>query len=233
MKKEKNIIIISIMLVCIILTAVILVQFKAVEETDITGIKTAQESELKTMLSSWKTKYEEAAEKLAETEQKSQEYEAKMSSDEEAEELLDEELMQTNILAGKTDVSGQGVIVTLSDNNEKEIVSDDLIRLVNELRLAGAEAISINDKRVLNTTEIVDVNGNILVNTERVATPYIVKAIGNQTYLSSALSLKNSGFIDTCTNEGKTVEMKQENNVKILAYNGERQMKYAKEVEEE
>ena len=127
------------MLVCLILTAVILVQFKAVEETDITGIKTAQESELKTMLSSWKTNYEEAAEKLSETEQKIQEYEAKMSSDEEAEELLDEELMQTNILAGKTDVSGQGIIVTLSQNNEKEIVSEDLIRLVNELRLADVD----------------------------------------------------------------------------------------------
>ncbi len=81
--------------------------------------------------------------------------------------------------------------------------------------------------------EIYYVNGNILVNTKRIISPYIVKVIGSQTYLSSALSLKNSGYIDNCKNEGKTIEMKQEKNIKILAYNGIRQMKYAKEVKKE
>ena len=229
LKKEKIVLIISITLVCIILIAIMFAQFRTIEETDITGIKNAKEAELRTMLSSWKSKYDETVEKLEDTNKKIKEYQDKISSDEAAEELLEEEY----ILSGKTDISGEGVVVTLSDNNEKSIVAEDLLRLVNELRLAGAEAIAINDERVLGTTEIVDVNGNILVNTKRIVSPYIVKVIGSQTYLSSALSLKNSGYIDSCKNEGKTIEMKQEKNIKILAYNGIRQMKYAKEVKKE
>ena len=234
--KNKNIMAVIIGAVCIILVAVMFAQFKTVEETDITGIETAREAELQTMLSSWKTKYEEIEEKLQDTQTKIAEYEQKINSKEETSELLDEELEQTNLLVGKTNVVGEGIIITLRDNDEKSIVASDLRTLINELKLAGAEAISINDKRILNMTEIVDVNGRILINEEPTVSPYIVKAIGDQTYLSSALSLKNSGFVDSYTKLGKTVEMREEKNISILAYNGSKnqmQFKYAKEVVEE
>lgn len=234
---NKNKITISVILgmVCIILVAVMFAQFKSVEETNITGIEMAREEELKTMLSNWKTKYEEIEEKLIDTQVKISEYQKKIESNEQSSELLDEELEQTNLLVGKTNVIGQGIIVTLQDNEEVEIQDDDLRKLINELKLAGAEAISINNQRVLNMTEIVDVDGTILINKDRVVSPYIVKAIGDQTYLSSAISLKNSGFIDTYRKLGKTVEMSIENRINILAYNSRKnqlEQKYAQEVEE-
>ena len=236
MKRDKIVISIIIGIVCTILVAVILVQFKTVEETDITGIETAREEELQTLLSSMKTRYEEIKEKLTETNTKINEYKQTITSSKEASDLLQNELDQTNLLVGKTNVVGEGIIITLSNNELKEIEASDLRTLVNELKLAGAEAISINDKRILNMSEIVDVGGRILINEERVTSPYIVKAIGDQTYLSSALSLKNSGFIDIYkTNEG-TVEMRKERNISISAYNSNKklmQFKYAKEVEEE
>ena len=52
---------------CAILMTVMFAQFKTIEETDITGIETAREEELRTMISSWKSKYEETSEKLEET----------------------------------------------------------------------------------------------------------------------------------------------------------------------
>lgn len=234
--KNKNIMAVIIGAVCIILVAVMFAQFKTVEETDITGIEKARETELQTMLSSWKTKYEEIQEKLQDTQIKITEYEQKINSKEETSELLDEELEQTNLLVGKTNVIGEGIIIILQDNDEKSIEASDLRTLINELRLAGAEAISINDKRILNMTEIVDVNGRILINEESAVSTYIVKAIGDQKYLSSALSLKNSGFVDSYTKLGKTVEMREEKNISILAYSGSKnqmQFRYAKEVEEE
>lgn len=235
MKKEKTMMAIIIGIICIILITVMFAQFKTVEETDITGIETAREAELQTMLSSWKTKYEEIEEKLIETNKKIVEYNEKIQSNGQASELLDEELEQSNLLVGKTNVQGEGTIITLKDNDEKSIEASDLRTLINELKLAGAEAISINDKRIINMTEIVDVNGVILVNEDRIVSPYIVKAIGDQTYLSSALSLKTSGFIDSNTILGKTVEMTKEKNISIMAYNSKKsqlQFKYAKEVEE-
>ncbi len=232
---NKTVLSIIIGFVCIILVCTIFMQFRVVEETDITGIETAREEELQTMLSDYKTKYEEMEEKLTDTEHKIQEYQEKIDSNEQASELLEEELAQTNLLLGKTDVTGEGIIITLTNNDEKSITSSDLRYLINELKLAGAEAISINDNRILNMTEIVDVEPYILVNEDRIVSPYVVKVIGNQTYLSSALSLKNSGFIDSYTNTGKTVEMKQEKNISIKAYNGRKnllQLRYAKEVNE-
>ena len=236
MKKDKIIISITIGFVCIILVAIILAQFKTVEKTDIAGIKTAREEELQTMLSSLKTRYEEMQEKLQDTNNKIKEYKQTIETNKEASEVLQKELEQTNLLVGKTNVTGEGIIVTLSDNENIEIQSSDLRTLINELKLAGAEAISINDKRVVNMTEIVDVGGSILINEERVSSPYVVKAIGDQTYLSSALSLKTTGFIDKFEKGGKTVEMISENHININAYSSGKkimQFKYAKEVVEE
>lgn len=235
MKKEKIAMYIVISIMAMILAAVMFAQFKTVEETDITGIETAREAELRTMLSSWKTKQEELEVKLGDTQNKIQDYNTKVESNQESSELIEEELAQTNLLTGQTNVEGEGVIITLRDNEEKSIEANDLLNLVNELRLAGAEAISINDKRVLTMTEIVDV-GTILVNEERVTSPYVVKAIGDQKYLVSALSLKNSGFVDTYQNSGKSVELAKDNNIMITAYNSKKdqmQFKYVKEVEEE
>lgn len=236
-KLTKNKITMAIIIgfVCTILIAVMLAQFKIVEETDIAGIETAREEELQSMLSSWKTKYEEIEEKLTETNDKILEYRQTIDSNREATEVLQKELEQTNLLAGKTNVTGEGVIISLSDNEERTIEAMDLRLLVNELKLAGAEAISINEKRILNMTEIVDVNTRIFINEEPTTSPYIVKAIGDQTYLASALSLKTSGFIDSYKKLGKTVDMKKSKNIIIEAYNGSKnlmQFKYAKEEEE-
>lgn len=235
MNQNKIVISIIIGIICIILVAVMFAQFKVVEQTDITGIERARETELQTMLASWKTKYEEVAEKLIETQERINEYQEKMNSNEQASELLEKELEQTNLLVGRTNVIGEGVIVTLQDNDQKSIEASDLRFLINELKLAGAEAISINDKRIVNMSDMVDVNDYILINEDRVVSPYIVKAIGNQTYLSSALSLKNSGFIDSYQKLGKTVKMIQEKDIVINAYNSRKnqfQFRYAKEVEE-
>lgn len=237
MKSDKIVMSIIIGLVCIVLIAVMFAQFKTIEQTDITGIETAREDELKTLVSTWKTKYEEIQEKLVDTRTKINEYKEKIETNQESSELLQAELEQTNMLLGKTDVIGDGIVVRLEDNSERQIEASDLLELVNELRLAGAEAISINDKRIITTSEIVDVNV-IMVNEERIVSPYIVKAIGDQTYLSSAISLKTSGFIDKYTNSGKTVSFTIENNIKILAYDencnkGPMELKYAQEVVEE
>lgn len=235
MKKDKMLMYGVICVICIILFTVIFAQFKTIEESDITGIRTAREEELQTILSSMKTKYEELEGKYIDTQNKISEYEKMISSNEKSSILLEEELKQTEMLVGKTDVVGQGIIITLQDNDKRSIEPSDLRTLVNELKLAGAEAISINDKRIINMSHIVDVGGNIMIDDERISSPYVVKAIGDQTYLSSALSLKNSGFIDTLKKVGKTIEMKTDSKISISAYNSRKNqltLKYAKEVEQ-
>ncbi len=228
--KDKIIMTIIICGVCLVLFAIMFMQFRTVEETDITAIENMREAELRTAISEWKSKYEETLVQL-ETNQKSiEEYKEKVEKNEEASELVDKDLKDSNMLLGKTDVYGEGVIITLSNSEEKEIKYRDLLELINELRYAGAEAISINDVRIINSTEVTQPDGTLmLINGQRISSPYVVKAIGNQTYLSSTLNLRDSGYIDKAKAVGITIKLETGKNIKILKYNGDMKIKYMKE----
>jgi len=219
----------TIGIMCFLLMYVTFIQLKTVQVTDVTAIKNMRETELRTALSDWKTKYEEVNKKLEETNLKLNEYKEKVNNNQEASELLQKELNQLNMLIGKTNITGEGIIITLADGTDDSfatISSYDLMNLVNELRLAGAEAISINDERIITLTDIVNVNNSfIVIGGERVVSPYTIKAIGNQTYLESALITKN-GFVDTLKASEKQVTIEKSKNVTINKYNGEMELKY-------
>lgn len=232
MKKGRIIMTITVGLMCFVLTYVMFMQFKLVEETDITEIENARESELKEKLASWKTKYEDLTIKLEETSTRLEEYNKSKASNQETSQLLANELEQAKKIAGLTEVKGDGIVVTLTDG-EEVILARNLHDLVNELRLAGAEAISINDKRIVNMTDIVDiVEKVILVNVERTSSPYVIKAIGDPKYLESALNTKTIGFMDQMAVEGKNAKLERQNNIKINPYNKELEVEYMKVKEE-
>ena len=218
---------IVVFIVCTVLVSVMLMQFRTVKQTDITEIENMRESELRTALSEWKTKYEDVSTQLEETNKKIEEYNKTIEDNEAAAELIDEELTESNILVGKTDVYGEGVEVTLSDGYDR-VYASDLLDLVNELRYAGAEAISINGVRILAMTDIVDMDSYILVNLQRLQGPYVVKAIGDKDYMSTILQLKGSGFVDITTRIN--VSLKVENKVEIPKYNGDLEIEYMQEV---
>ena len=226
---------ISIFIICIVLVTVLMMQFKIVEEVNETDIENMRETELREQLSTWKSKYEEISEKLTEVNSKIKEYNEKIQSNEESSELLDDELLQSKVLLGNTDVVGEGVVITLADTDESIVTASDLLELVNELRFAGAEAISINNVRITSLTDIVDISDRFILikPRQRLSSPYVIKAIGNQTYLVSTLSLKNSGFIDMHSNSGQSVKLEKEKNITIPKYSEKFDIKYLKEVTEE
>ena len=232
-RKDITAVTIVIFIVCIVLVSVTLMQFRTIEQTDLTEIENMRESELRTALSEWKTKYEEVYAQLSDVNQKIEEYNKTIRDNEAAAELVDEELKESNIQVGKTDVYGEGVIVTLSDG-DRSVTSEHLLDLVNELRYAGAEAISINENRVLATTDIIDMAdySYIMVNLQRIEGPYVIKAIGNKEQLSSILNLKGSGFIPKSNTSGINASSKMENKVEIPKYSGEFEIKYMQEVEQ-
>ena len=89
---------ISILLVCVILVSISFIQFKTVEQVNETDIENMRDEELREQISSWKSKWEEANEKLEDTNTKISEYQTKIESNEEASELLDEELKKSQLL---------------------------------------------------------------------------------------------------------------------------------------
>ena len=63
-KKGKIAVIITMTVSCFALALIMSMQFKIVNQTDITSIENMRESELRTELANWKTKYEETDEKI-------------------------------------------------------------------------------------------------------------------------------------------------------------------------
>ncbi len=232
MKKGKATIVITIGIMCLILTAVIFIQFKTINQTDITSLENMREDELKSEISNFKQKSEEIEKQIEDTNKKIAEYDEAIATDKEASDILGRELEQQNNLLGKNDVKGNGIIVTLTDTNFQKITAEDLRILLNELKTAGAEAISINGQRIVYDSYIVDIGETFIsVNGEGMVSPYEVKAIGNPTYLESGLSKKQYGYIDTKLEEGKDVNLKREDNILINKYTGDLNMEYIKEGE--
>ncbi len=108
-------------------------------------------------------------------------------------------LEQEQVLAGLVPVQGPGVVVTLDDsskapvgpgaNIEDYIIHEyDLRDVVNLLWNGGAEAISINNERLVNTTSIYCVGSTIMVNDTRLSPPYEIRAIGPRQPLEALLS---------------------------------------------
>lgn len=139
---------------------------------------------------------------------------------------------------GHTKISGKGIIIKLRDGNDSKnnikqdisqlIVHDsDIISIVNILRNAGAEAISVNDQRIVTTTPISCIGTVIKINEEKVGSPYMISAIGNQEYLESALTMPG-GIIELLEQYGIDISVEKGNNIEIPAYLSSSKMEYAK-----
>jgi uncharacterized protein YlxW (UPF0749 family) len=99
------------------------------------------------------------------------------------------ELERQRLLAGLTPVQGPGVLVTLDDSdaqiplgadpNAYIIHEYDLRDIVNVLWMAGSEAISINDERLVSNSSIYCLGSTVMVNDTRLSPPYFIRAVGN------------------------------------------------------
>jgi uncharacterized protein YlxW (UPF0749 family) len=149
-----------------------------------------------------------------------------------------EELDRARIEAGVNELTGPGVEVTLNDSivslkpgqdpNLYVLHDEDVLRVLNELRAAGAEAISMNGQRLLATTEVRCTGPTVLLNKDkRLAPPYVVTAIGNPDTLESALKMKG-GVAETLQFWGIQVTVKKLPQVIVPPYNGGIMFEYAK-----
>lgn len=101
---------------------------------------------------------------------------------------LNRQLDEARMAAGLVPLTGTGIVYQLDnaspDAGTGEVEADGLVTardirtIVEELWLAGAEAISVNGERLTATTPIVDIGGSVLVNQAYLAPPYQVSAIG-------------------------------------------------------
>lgn len=131
------------------------------------------------------------------------------------------ELDYLRLISGLTDVTGEGLIITLNDAlaPESENVMDyiihdsDILNVVNQLRIAGAIAISINNERIIATSEQLCSGPTIKINNNRYAVPYEIKAIGNSAELYT--TIKDSIVVKEMIELKKRVTLEQKKDIVI------------------
>ena len=97
---------------------------------------------------------------------------------------------------------------------------------LNELRAAGAEALSINGERILATSEIRCAGPTISINNTKKAAPFEIKVIGDPDTLENALKMPG-GAVDQSAFYGIDVSIKKSNKLMIEKYKGANTYKYA------
>ena len=162
-------------------------------------------------------------------------YRDQAASGDEGSEALRAELDKLEITAGLTDVEGPGVTVILEDSSSTNVTGDeadylihdnDLLSVINELRSAGAEAISLNGERLLATSEVRCTGAVVTVNGRRYAAPYVIFAIGDPDTLYNAVTMRN-GVVDVLSQWGITVKVTPSDLLLIPKYNGTVEYQYA------
>ncbi|ANS24789.1 DUF881 domain-containing protein [Rhodococcus opacus] len=117
-----------------------------------------------------------------------------------AQALADTKALATD--AGLTPMTGPGVTVTLTDAPRDadgkypvDASPDDLVvhqqdvqSVLNALWVGGAEAISMQDQRIVNTSAPRCIGNTLLLHGRTYSPPYVMSAIGDPTRLEAALA---------------------------------------------
>lgn len=242
MKKFLNSATFSIGVVCLIMAFLVTLQIKSVLYNHATaGEETLRVDQLMKQLNDARIKNEQLTEMNTTLRFDIQSFKEEAADNSDYSKTILSQLERAEILAGMTEVEGSGVIVTVKDSMQSNLQGDlnsyiihdaDLLMIVNELRDAGAEALSINNERIIATSEIRCAGSTVSVNNNRYAYPFTIKAIGDPVNLENALKMRG-GVYDELTSWGIDVEINKASDIVIQAYDGLINFKHAKPVVEE
>ena len=155
---------------------------------------------------------------------------------------LNAQLEAARVAAGLVALQGTGVVLQLSDStapvpdganpSDYRVSGRDIRTVVEELWLAGAEAIAINGERLTPSSAVIDIGGSILVNSAYLTPPYQVAAIGPADLFERIG--RSSGFVDFLRARSETfgidVSAAEPSTVTVPAYAGTVTLRYSQPV---
>lgn len=213
----------SVAFVCMILGFMLALQFRSTQDIQSALPQQQRTEELTVRLDKLQQENEHLREQIKNF--------AESSGDDHAKALND----NLRLVSGQTAVKGPGIILVLDDSTKTAkkddpnlylIHDEDILRVINELKAAGAEAISINGQRLVANSEIRCAGPTLSVNNVRTAPPFEIRAIGNTKDLVAAINMRG-GVADTLKVWGIRLDVQEVTEVQIPAYQSSSQFKYA------
>ena len=207
-------------ILCLILTFAITVQLRVSSLSESESSQTKITDKLKDEIFRLNDENVKLAEKFQNTTSELDDARNQAAQNDSSSKDTSELIKKYTIVSGKTDVTGQGIIIKYkpSDNEAKADMVKDLRDIVNEIKNAGAEAIEINNQRIVGTTAIEMVKNKIEINDTEVSENFIIKAIGDSNLMYGGL-IRPGGTIENIKESGVSIEINSENTIKINKYN--------------
>ncbi|MEU2628960.1 DUF881 domain-containing protein, partial [Kitasatospora sp. NPDC007106] len=145
----------------------------------------------------------------------------------EAQEQTRKKATELGVLAGTEQATGPGIVLTINDP-QGQVKADMLLDTLQELRAAGAEAIQINDVRVVAGTYFTDgADGGVQIDGKKVSQPFRFTVVGNPQDLTPALNIPG-GVVRTLEKEQATAVITQQQKVVVDALAAPKPLQYGK-----
>lgn len=174
------------------------------QEVAINSATYGQTESVRQELIEQKERNKELSEELRDVQETIRDYEQQAGSNTSSLDELVKEAEALRLLTGEVPVKGEGYRVQLEDGeydpdqvnpNDYIVHEGHVFMVINELKIAGAEAVSVNGKRIHETSYIRCTGPVITVDGETFPAPFIIEAIGNSSTLSEAVEL-SGGILD-------------------------------------
>ncbi len=156
---------------------------------------------------------------------KLEEYESDKINSQNLMDELENEVTKNKMILGYQDVKGEGYQIVLDDGEAKEgeeedslrnylriIHNEDMLKVINELKQNGSEAISINGERVLTTSEIYCSWAFISINGNKLPVPFVIDVVGDPDKLDAYMDMPFSQ-LNIMKNRGIKVTLEKEDNI--------------------
>lgn len=181
-------------LACMLLGFLMVAQFRATEDID-ERLEIEREEDLARILADLSTQSDRLQEEITSLRLTLLAFENSAESEDLALQSLQSRLNELRILAGTVDVEGEGIRMAVADP-ESQVTQDLLVDAVQELRDAGAEAIAVNEVRLVASSAFTTRNGKLVLDGTPLEAPLTVTAIGPGETIAKALAIPG-GAVDT------------------------------------
>ena len=218
MINKKNVsIVLGIM--CFALTIGICIQIRTVNKYNSPVSTNYEVNNLRAQVLKYKERYDALIEQTEKIDSELQKEIEKATENNSELEYAKNQITDGNKMIGLSEVKGPGVIIKVEDskidpnaemNLNNLLVHDmDLLKVINELKNAGAEAIAINGTKI--------------------GSPFEIKAIGSPEALANLE--RPGGCINNLKEKRLIAELKKDNNITIPKYSGVLNFKYLSNVD--
>ncbi|MDN4492426.1 DUF881 domain-containing protein [Ureibacillus aquaedulcis] len=219
-----------ILIVCIATGIIIGYSYKLTKNHEkINNSYVEQEESYREDLIEQQERNKELAEELKDLQDQLRDYERSFAKDEDEYEHLLEEAENLRLMLGTIPAQGPGIQVTLKDNeynpnstnpNEYIVHESHVFSVINELKISGAESISINGQR-LKSNSYIRCNGPVItIDGKQYPAPFVIEAVGDSKTLVSSLKIVG-GVFDQLLNDNIVVTIEEKDLIKMTSISDE------------